>query len=133
MKTKKMGCGCAERREKIRSSARRYSAAALSVRVAAEALLGVMVKWNFDPDQPRVPKGNHRESGRWTANGGEVEGASNETILAMASPRLEAKCLAQFDSDTFHCTMVGLASCHRQAMERYANCLAKRQIPPLNY
>jgi len=44
-----------------------------------------------------------------------------------------AECNAMHERDLFHCRMVGLPACYAQANLRYANCLAGRQIPPLNY
>jgi hypothetical protein len=35
--------------------------------------------------------------------------------------------------DLFHCRMVGLSACYAQANLRWSNCLAGKQIPPLNY
>jgi hypothetical protein len=45
----------------------------------------------------------------------------------------EAECELQLERDLFQCKMVGLPGCFAQAMERYGNCLAGRQIPPFNY
>ena len=45
----------------------------------------------------------------------------------------EAECDRQYQQDIFECRMFGLAECYRQAMERYAACLAGRQIPPLTF
>jgi hypothetical protein len=36
-------------------------------------------------------------------------------------------------ANTFHCKMIGLASCCRQAAVKYAACLRGDPIPPLNY
>ena len=44
-----------------------------------------------------------------------------------------AECNAMHERDLFHCRMVGLPACYAQANLRLANCLAGKQIPPLNY
>lgn len=46
-------------------------------------------------------------------------------------PRMSATRI--YMKDTFHCNMVGLASCHQQAMFRYSDCLAGKSIRPLSY
>jgi len=54
-------------------------------------------------------------------------------MAAARRRRFEKDCWEQYDRDTFHCTMVGLPACHRQAAERFAACLNGKPIPPLNY
>jgi hypothetical protein len=99
----------------------------------------------FNPDQPRD------EDGRWTDGGstspkadsdaaadsvGGDRGDARTTPLDIIAARRQfslAECEAQYKSDTFHCAMVGLPSCYRQAAQRYAACLGGTQIPPLNY
>ena len=102
------------------------------------------LKAAFNPDQPRD------ENGRWTdgestsreagsdaaANSAGGDRRDAKTPLDIIAARRQfslAECEAQYRLDTFHCTMVGLPSCHRQAAQRYAACLGGTQIPPLNY
>ncbi len=51
------------------------------------------------------------------------------------SRKLEEECLRQYDEDTYICNSLldpeEAAICHHSAAERYGNCLAGRQIPPL--
>jgi len=44
------------------------------------------VKANFDPNQPRVPAGHGRESGRWTDAGGSGGGGNELTRVAQNDP-----------------------------------------------
>jgi hypothetical protein len=81
----------------------------------------------YNPDQSRVPAGTS-DGGQWT------DGASATTTrIAMGRRMTKTQCWEQYDKDTFHCTMVGLRSCHEQAGQRFASCLAGTPIPPLNY
>ena len=94
--------------------------AALKLEVSSLRLYNFL---KYRPDQPRVPAGVP-EGGRWT----------DDTSPRSALNRdLETECWELYERDTFHRTMVGLASCHRQAMERYAACLRGKPLPPLNY
>ena len=105
--------------------------AAAEVVAAGARVLVLLGKANFDPTQPRVPRGGP-DGGQWT----RVEGwRSGQTVQVAGpiSPELEQECLRQYERDTFHCTMVGSAACHAQAAERYAACLRGRPIPPLSY
>jgi hypothetical protein len=92
----------------------------------------------YNPDQPRVPAGNS-DGGRWTLadtlNVTDVSSVRRSTDISSArrNKALEVICLAQYATDTFHCTMVGSRACHAQAAERFAACLARKPIPPLNY
>jgi hypothetical protein len=90
----------------------------------------------YDPNQPRVPAGQFG-GGRWKSESGGFSDADNGARIQLAarqiSRSLENECLALYDRDTFHCKIVGLPGCHRQAAERYAACLARKPIPPLNY
>jgi hypothetical protein len=115
----------------------------LSLKHEVQSLRKLMISRKYNPDQPRVPAGNP-DGGQWAGAGA---GSSNERAdqpptdqgfpQQVAGRRVskarEAFCEAQFDRDTFHCTMVGLPACHQQARLRYSNCLVGRQIPPLNY
>lgn len=82
-------------------------------------------------DQPRDDRG------RWTDGGNPEAGALAPLVELVARSRkravFEDDCEAQYARDTFHCTMVGLASCHKQAAARYSACLKGDPIPPLNY
>jgi hypothetical protein len=62
----------------------------------------------------------------------EVEGGS-EPVPTARKTIDEAECNAMHQRDLFHCRMVGLSACYAQANLRWANCLAGKQIPPLNY
>lgn len=89
---------------------------------------------HFNEEQPRVPKG-HPDGGQWTRGGfaGRVMGSRSIVAASRKRPGLEAECEDQYRRDIFHCNMVGSPACYSQAMLRYSNCLAGRQIPPLNY
>jgi len=59
------------------------------------------VKTNFDPNQPRVPAGHGRESGRWTDAGGGTGGrlpSGSGTLLDSGGSQSERIRLAQNDS-----------------------------------
>jgi hypothetical protein len=99
----------------------RTALAELHVYVAGERLRRLL--WKYRPDQPRVPAGVP-EGGQWTEDG---------TIRLALNRDLETECWEQYERDRFHCSMVGLASCYRQAAERYAACLREKPLPPLNY
>jgi hypothetical protein len=107
------------------------------------------LKAKYDPNQPRIPAGQPG-GGRWRDGDGVTELADvsspqseydhgadfelRDLILAARRQRVnDAECLVQYRRDTFHCNMVGLRSCHAQAAQRYAACLAGHPIPPLNY
>ena len=93
----------------------------------------LLLHYKHDPDQPRVPAGNPG-GGQWTSDdNGPDDGQSSDLSAARRNRALEAICLAQYARDTFHCTMVGSRACHAQAAERFAACLARKPIPPLNY
>lgn len=90
------------------------------------------MKAGFNQDQPRD------DQGRWSEAGGSNEDTADDMdlpLVIMAARRTFslAECEAQYKRDTFHCNMVGLMSCHRQAAQRYAACLGGTQIPPLSY
>jgi hypothetical protein len=103
------------------------------------------LKAAFNPDQPRDQDGRWTDSGSTSPKAGsdaaadsvsdDREGARTTPLDIIAARRQFslAECEAQYRRDTFHCTMVGLPSCHRQAAQRYAACLGGTQIPPLNY
>lgn len=111
----------------------RSRVAAMRCQVQLARLAALLNK--YDPNQPRD------ELGRWTEGGaasgdGEGEAGDQFTDMILASRKRSASdrdCEAQYERDTFHCTMVGLASCHRQAAVRYAACLRGQPMPPLNY
>jgi hypothetical protein len=110
------------------------------------------IERKFSPDQPRVPAGA-REGGQWTSGSNSQGQTTNDvssrrlgepsTVLdkrvsapkirlaARISPAREEECELQLRRDKFICNTVGLRSCHAQAAERYAACLAGRPIPPL--
>lgn len=101
--------------------------------------LKLALKGSYDPSQPRIPSGQPG-GGRWAggsdgSTGPKPTGAERRVSMAVRriSPADEAECDRQFASDKFHCKMVGLSSCHRQAMARYAACLRGDPLPPLNY
>jgi hypothetical protein len=94
--------------------------------IAAAAKVATAIKANFDPSQPRD------EYGRWTDTGALSDDESFDVAIRKI-PALEAYCTAQLARDAFHCKMVGSEPCYRQAMLRYANCLTRKPIPPLNY
>jgi hypothetical protein len=109
--------------------------------------LASVVEAKFDPNQPRVPAGNPA-GGQWAdGSGGDADsgaqrvGEANserERLREFGSARrisigLEDECWAQHMRDIFQCRMVGLRACYEQAALRYANCLVRLPIPPLNY
>lgn len=95
----------------------------LSMETAARRFLLALTKYR--PDQPRAPAGIP-EGGQWIDD-------DIRRIVAQRKGLSEDECWDIYSRDTFHCTMVGLACCHRQAAQRYAACLAGKPIPSLNY
>jgi len=91
----------------------------------------------YDPNQPRD------ELGRWVDAGadGERDTSGTDFPVSFAAARgrrqTPAYCMAQYTIDNLLCSTVEPASrraaCRAQAAERLGNCLAGRQIPPLNY
>ena len=94
----------------------------LELKWRVAALRFTLLLKRYDPNQPRVAAGRP-DGGQWTDTGTQ-SAAINE---------LERRCDEQYARDTFHCTMVGLRSCHAQAMARYGDCLQGRTIRPLSY
>jgi hypothetical protein len=97
--------------------------------------------FKYDPEQPREPAGNPN-GGRWTSASGtvsEIAVADNEPVdLLMTANRPSAAfCWNQFQIDELFCSAQfpapRRASCRRQTMERYANCLTGKPLPPLNF
>jgi hypothetical protein len=88
----------------------------------------------YSPDQPRIPAGNS-DGGQWTSGDGgqNGNGASGTVVVAARTRRNQAECDEQLKLDEFICRSVRTPLCWAQAMERYAACLADRQIPPLNF
>jgi hypothetical protein len=89
---------------------------------------------NFNPNQPRIPRGLS-DGGQWTIAGGEALNQEPTVRIAARriSPAREAECEEQYSRDIFQCRMVGLPECYAQAALRYSNCLQGLQLPPLNY
>lgn len=116
----------------------RYAFAAANFELKAKQLRRA-IEAKFNPDQPRVPAGSPG-GGQWTG-GAEGEGRQEESLATFAAARRrgnsEAFCEAQYKLDMLECELVMPASrravCRGQAMERYANCIAGRQTPPLSY
>ena len=100
--------------------AKLYRAILLETQIAIATLRAELHLKRFRPDQPRVPAGN-RDGGQW------VQVAAGVRRLS------EDECDELYKKDTFHCNMVGLASCHQQAMFRYSDCLVGKTIRPLSY
>ena len=109
--------------------------------------LASAIETKYDPNQPRVPAGKP-DGGQWTDTGGGDAGSAAERAGETSSAReriqefdsarristdLEAECWAQHVRGIFQCRMVGLRACYEQAALRYANCLVRLPIPPLNY
>jgi hypothetical protein len=98
-------------------------------------------KANFNPEQPRD------DSGQWIATGGSRhatsagKGFDNDPLESFATARRRGRsiafCMAQYAVDGLMCNSVEPASrragCWKQAAERLANCIAGREIPPLNF
>ena len=93
----------------------------------------------YDPNQPRVPAGDS-DGVQWTSEGGS-EDVTNNPLESFAMARRRGKstayCAAQYTIDILLCNSLQPSSrraiCRGQAMERYANCLSGRPIPPLSY
>ena len=96
----------------------------LQLALAMQSMVRFLRK--YSPDKPRVPAGVP-EGGQWT------DGSNSGTLTGAIEKLSPDECEVLYAKDTFHCTMVGLASCHRQAAARYAACLAGHAIPPLSY
>lgn len=84
----------------------------------------------YDPDQPRVPAGN-RDGGEWTTGDTQDSATQHGLRPILAARSNQAECDLQYKQDTFICQSVGTPLCWSSAMERYAACLAGRQIPAL--
>lgn len=97
--------------------------------------------FKYDPSQPREPAGSPKGE-QWTGAGmpasDSVDGDSESSDLLMISSKPSAAfCWNQFQIDELFCSAQfpapRRASCRRQAMERYANCLTGKPLPPLNF
>lgn len=102
----------------------------------------------FDPNQPRAPAGS-ADGGRWTSGAGGAGTTTETTGERIASKPLEsfaaarrsgrsmAYCLRQLAIDNLLCASLEpatvRAACRAQAMERFANCIVGRPIPPLPF
>ncbi len=113
----------------------------LSIEFELLKLKRLQILKKYRSDQPRAPAGS-AGGGRWPQGPSTSADGSQPTYretdrLKLANRRLsrarEQICEEQYSRDTFQCTIVGLPACYAQAMLRYSNCLAGRQIPPLNY
>lgn len=96
-----------------------YRALLVETQIAVAMLRAELHLKRFNPRQPRQPAGRP-EGGQWV----KVAGVKRLS---------EDECDKLYKDDTFHCNMVGLASCHQQAMFRYSDCLAGKTIRPLSY
>jgi hypothetical protein len=98
-------------------------------------------KANFNPDQPRDDFGRWADSGsgRQATRASESldENLSESFVAARRRGRSIAFCMAQYAIDGLMCNSVEpvsrRATCWRQSAERLGNCLAGREIPPLNF
>jgi hypothetical protein len=101
-------------------------------------------KAGFNPDQPRVPKGNP-DGGQWTGQSGisgQVE-ADDATVGANEGDDAELgairrrtpleDCELLYKRDLFQCRMVGSPACYHQALLRYHACQKGLPLPPLSY
>jgi hypothetical protein len=96
-----------------------YRSILIETQAAIAILRAELQLKRFNPDQPRAPSGRP-DGGQWVT-------------IAGAGKLTGDECDDLYKRDTFHCNMVGLASCHQQAMFRYADCLAGKTIRPLSY
>lgn len=111
----------------------------LNARITVAMMRADLLLKRFNPSQPRVPAGT-ATGGQWVQVTGSVgkwvQGSEpgNQRIQLAGVRRLtEDECEDLYKRDTFHCNMVGLASCHQQAMFRYSDCLSGKTIRPLSY
>jgi hypothetical protein len=96
----------------------------------------------YRPDQPRVPAGN-LDGGQWTGEGvgANTEDSTSNPLESFAAARRRGRpmayCLRQLAIDNLYCASLEPASvraaCRSQAMERFANCIVGRPIPPLPF
>jgi hypothetical protein len=90
----------------------------------------------YDPNQPRVPKGNP-DGGQWTDGHDDSKPIDGRMLAqAVTPPRIEALCLDQLRRDMATCGRLSRgrqAACIAQANQRYGACLAQRDIPPLPF
>ncbi len=84
----------------------------------------------FDPDQPRVPAGSP-DGGQWS--GADLSGDEDSTSITLAAMSKNARCEAQWLTDTLLCRMARNSACWAQAMVRLVACERGTSIPPLNY
>jgi hypothetical protein len=95
------------------------------------------IERKFDPNQPRVPKGE-ANGGQWTREGAASPAASAAATLsdvrqAWISRQVALDCDKMHRQDMFICRAVRLRACYEQAYLRLSNCQAGRPIPPLNF
>ena len=105
----------------------------------------------FDPNQPRVPRGEPG-GGQWTSRDGssdqiatraaadnnDQEGSDASTtdttdnqLGGLKTADRAAVCLEQYRLDSFICQAVRTASCWRQAGFRLGQCMAGGYVPPI--
>src|SRR5262245_55269170 len=98
-------------------------------------------KANFNSEQPRDNSGRWVDSGDSRQTTGTGTGLDDDPRESFAAARRRGRsvafCMAQYAVDTLMCNSVEPASrrpgCWKQAAERLGNCLAGREIPPLNF
>jgi len=98
-------------------------------------------KANFNSEQPRDGSGQWVATGKGRHATGAGTGFDNDPRESFAAARRRGRsiafCMAQYAVDGLMCNSVEPASrragCWKQAAERLANCIAGREIPPLNF
>lgn len=120
-------------------SAKDTRLAILNARITVAMMRADLLLKRFDPNQPRVPAGT-ATGGQWVQITRPIdkriqspEPTDQRIRLAGLRRLTEDECEELYKKDTFHCNMVGLASCHQQAMFRYSDCLSGKTIRPLSY
>jgi len=121
----------------------RYEFATVNADIKYGRLLRALnASFKYDPDQPRVPKGNS-SGGQWASSEGADDNSAGTTVdelsdvLLVSNKPSAAFCWNQLQIDDLFCNAqfpaTRRASCRRQAMERYANCITGKPLPPLNF
>lgn len=120
----------------------RYDLAILNSEIKYRKLVRTLrTSLKYDPAQPREPAGSPI-GGRWAntespASEGSGGNGGSLDLLEISNRPSAAFCWNQLQIDGLFCSAQfpapRRASCYRQAMERYANCLTGKPLPPLNF
>ncbi|NVN87530.1 MAG: hypothetical protein HXX15_15750 [Rhodopseudomonas sp.] len=103
----------------------------IKVSLKYSKLLRATIKAGYNPAQLR------NDLGKWTIDGASPRSSRSSDVLLAAAKPSAAYCWNQFQIDTMRCNAVIPASrravCRGQAMERYANCISGKPLPPLSF